>query len=271
MKRKKSLYLGDSGDTIHPPAYPHLGYRLLSGLRDALGSGGRKPTLEALAAKLGVGLSTCHNWFCVGRLEPIQALLCLMERVPEEQWLPTVRGFLRDFPNLKHPRLAHDPGGLVQLEQLLKQPTGLTMIRGDSDATRTFMITALGHSFALTNPQGKVVGLDVHEPVEFVPLEGVLYFKNTTPSARRHELLLQEWARIRASHEALIVCNRVLSVAPELAMEIAKVAATSHVLLADRDQTGQPSVGPDKIPSHRAIEIVAASGNSTGITWQLRT
>lgn len=267
MKKIKSLFLGEQGDLIRAPAYPVAGYKLLAELREAHRAGGRLPPLQHLAAWLGIGVSTGHNWLCVGSLSQLQALLCLLERTPEAKWLPLLRGFLRDWPSLEHRRLNHDPVRVKQLAQLLAKPTGLTLIRGGSEEQRTFLLTALGHSVASPDSSRQVVGLDRHEPRSFVPLTKVLYFRSTTPRSRQRSLILKHWSAIHAAHHDVIVLNGVLSAVPELKAELQEVSAKCHVLVAD-DSSGLS--GLEQLSGARLIQIAAATGAGTRIVWQIR-
>lgn len=267
MKKKRSLCLDDSDDIIRPPAYPVAGYKLLEQLRGATKLDGRisPPTLPRLARYLGIPISTCHQRFSVGRLSGIQSMLCVMERMEEFQWVTILEKYLRDFPTLRHSRLAHDREGVARLYALLDAREGLTFIRGGSDADRTFLMTALGHTLA-TRSTGcrRMVGMDRHEPRTFVPVENVLYFRNGIPESRFRKLVLSEWEAIRQKKMAFVFLNRVVSAAPAVATDLPLMAEENHIIIAEAD-----SVHPlNRLKWRRVIKLLETRPSGE-LRWEL--
>jgi hypothetical protein len=235
-RKKRRLHWDDSAEVIRTPAFPVPGFKLFDQLRSALSRnyGGRLLTLEDLAFMFRIPLSTAHDWFRTSPLAQVQALLCLLERLPAEEWQQMLRGYLRQYPTLEHPRLSDDPESVKGLENLLRQPTGLTVIQGGAQEDRSFLLTALGHAISRIDLLHRnAVGLDVHEPRTLVPITGVVYFRKSLNPARLRELLLQHWQEVEKSDSPMLLLNGVLSVVPELRSRILEAAAERHVIVAE--------------------------------------
>ena len=272
MKKKRSLCLDDSDEIIRSPAYPLPGYKLLRELRSGLKLDGKKdqPTLPRLAQYLGVATSTSHHWFSVGAISEIQAMLCVMERLGEFHWITIFEKFLRELPTLSHSRFAHDKEGVAKLQELLKERSGVTLICGGTDSDRTFVLTALGHTFSMSDPlRRRVTGLDRHEPRDFVPLENVVYFRNTISSPRLLELVVKHWTQLKHTTNALMVCNRILSRVPELADAIMAYAATNHVLVSDDESADYKRGLVDGIKVDRVVEIFSSTKATAEISFRV--
>lgn len=100
MKKNQSLCLDASSDIIIPPAFPTQGYVVFNKLRTVPATKEQKPsvTFHRLRKMVGLPLGTCYGWFSTDDLPPVQALLCLMERMPEDDWRNALRPFWRDYP-----------------------------------------------------------------------------------------------------------------------------------------------------------------------------
>jgi hypothetical protein len=183
---------------------------------------------------LGVKTNKVHFWFTAYRHTHVIAFLSLLERLPERKRVDLLNVFCRELPSLDSPRLAHDPLGISNIENLLRLASGLTLIRGGTEFQRTFVLTALGHSFPrIKGPRASVCGLDMHEPRNWVPLEGMVYFREPLHPARIRELMAQVWPRILSSDAPLVLLNSVWSTGREFHVEILRLAKEHHVVVAD--------------------------------------
>jgi hypothetical protein len=223
-------------DIISAPAFPLSGPQLFQRLRINLAEvcGFDEPTFGRIAQILGVKANKVHFWFTAYRHTHVIAFLSLLERLPERKRVDLLNVLCRELPSLDSPRLAHDPLGISNLENLLRLVNGLTLIRGGTEFQRTFVLTALGHSFPRINgPRASVCGLDLHEPKNWVPLEGMVYFKELLPPARVRELMAQVWPRILSSGAPLVLLNSVWSAGPAFHVDILRLANEHHVVVAD--------------------------------------
>lgn len=264
MKKNQSLSLNVSSEVIIPPAFPTPGYVVLDKLRTLLAATEKSPsvTLNRLMKLLGLPLGTCHGWFSTDDLPHVQALLCLMERVPEEDWLMALRPFLRDYPTLHHPRLAHNSETVRMLENLLSVRLGLTLIRGATYEDRSFVLTALGHSFSQVDKLHRLpAGMDVHTPKTFVPVESVTYFREHLPSQRLNDLLHETWRKIQRSDAPLLLFNGVLSTSAVVASEISRLARRRHIVVTDAIMTKHDLVCRRNRMAVRSLELSVGPGN----------
>jgi hypothetical protein len=264
MKKNRSLSLDSSSDRIIPPAYPTPGYVVFEKFRTLLAAREQKPsvTFHRLMKMVGLPLGTCYGWFATDDLPPVQALLCLMERMPEEDWRNALRPFLRDFPSLQHPRLKHNPETVRMLEKLLSVRVGLTLIRGGTHEDRTFVLTALGHSFSRLDRLHRLpAGMDVHSPKTFVPIESVTYFKETVPSSRLNHLLQETWRKIQRSHAPLLLFNGVLSTGGLFSSQISRLARQRHIVVTDPTMTKYNLARRRMRMAVRSLELSAGQGD----------
>jgi hypothetical protein len=93
---------------------------------------------------------------------------------------------------------------------LLRQPQGLTIISGGTAAARTFVLTALGHTYPqLDRGHRTAGGLDLRQPDRIVPVEGMIYLRNPLTRDRLNEAVRQAWAEIRKSTSPLLLFNEL--------------------------------------------------------------
>jgi len=264
MKKNQTLCLKESDEVIVPPAFPTPGYMVLDKFRSLLAVREQRPSfpLQRLMKMLGLPLGTCYGWFSTDQLPHVQALLCLMERMPEEDWRNALRPFLRDYPTIHHPRLAHNPETVPMLERLLSATCGLTLIKGGTYEDRTFVLTALGHSFTqLETSRTLPEGMDVHTPKTFVPIESVTYFKETLPSQRLNDLLNETWSKIQYSDAHLLLFNGVFSRGGVLASDILQQAHQRHIVVTDPIMTKSDLVCRRIQMDVRSLELSVGPGN----------
>ena len=163
-----------NNEFIIPPAYPFRGGELLQDLRSRIEKIHQCPiSLEELARMMGQPRTSVWSWFSVYHHPHLTAFMALLERLSGAQRQSFIESFCREFPIVSHPRLV---GTVGKLDSLLNQSVGLTVITGSTDRARTFVLTALGHSWTLRHGmQRRPDGIDIHEPITFVPVGGVHY------------------------------------------------------------------------------------------------
>jgi DNA-binding transcriptional regulator YiaG len=206
---------------------------LLSGwsLLQALES--RRLDQKTLAAYCGLTETTLSNWTAGATdLSQLEALLRLLERLPEESRVCLINSMLRVFPTLDDTAFVHDPIAVDRLYELLRRTRGVTFIQGRSDFLRTFVLTALGHSASRVGSSLRpIAGIDLHAETSLVPVPGVVYLgypKNPTDLLER---VRAHWPPTRFGN--LVLLNRIWCQLPELQPELLRVAEIKHVIVAD--------------------------------------
>jgi hypothetical protein len=218
-----------------PPAHPLTGRAIFAKLRAALaGERGAKLTLERLGQILGKATSTAGYWFEISNHPPALGLVCLLERLSAENQQRFVRSVCRPLPTVLHPNVARSPRTVADLLETLKNPCGISLVRGGNEASRSYLLSALGHTFSQLYPrQQTAVGIDLCPPDKFVPVETVRYLR---AALSRDQLLLaitELWPQIQRAASPLVLLNGVWSAAPELHPEIVECAKLRNVILAD--------------------------------------
>lgn len=168
---------------------------------------------------------TIEHWLAGEPMQQVQFLFGLLERLPariaQEWW----QVGLRLHPNLQHLRLAHDPLVVRQLEELIAQPHGLTVIQGETAFHRAFVLMALGNSAWLRGGRG-VAGVDRHGLTDWATPPQVQCLPRTMES---HFQRL--WSEFRPAPDNLVLLGG-LGV-PLTSLALARWAQTSHVIVAD--------------------------------------
>jgi hypothetical protein len=218
------------------PAYQKSGYEVIRALKRSLDrtecSPGQQLEQRQFGSLLGVSKSTIHDWFHGALADPIQNLLCAFERLSETDRILFLREFCRECPRLEHPRLAHDVESLNRLRFCLEQRAGLTIVDGPAEP-RTFLVTALGHSFARVDPQRMACGLDVHRPETFVPVAGVYYCQHPPNPAEARKLLVEIMDGFKDSKAGVVIFNGIWSGISQFPAVIRRLMTTRHVIVAD--------------------------------------
>jgi hypothetical protein len=240
MKKAKTVlrFMPQFKALVEPPGYPKTANEVIRQLKKALDKAERPPGLELMQKDFGLLIgaprSTIHDWYHGNLRDSIKHFLCAMERLSEHQRAELLSKLCRDCPRLDHPRLMHDPAAVNSLRGLLAQPAGLTFVTGSDDAIRTFLVTALGNSAGQAMPNSSISGMDVHRPDSFVPVPGVVYFRNPNDSSNVAQLILELWRTIEKSPTDLILLNAVWTGVPELRDRIIGLATKHHVVVADQ-------------------------------------
>jgi hypothetical protein len=206
--------------------------RAIKGELDALQV--REISYEELASYAGQARSSVFDKLQRSDQPQIEALLGWIERLPEHTRNSLINSACRCYPTLDSPRLSHDPTQISRLKTLLHQSSGLTVVQGGNEGLRTFLVTALGHTCGVLEPERRrVCGIDVHEPDWFVPIEDVIYLHNLLDPSRLRECLHRAWPAIAEMKSRLTILNGIWVVAHDLEGEINQLALRRHVVVAD--------------------------------------
>jgi hypothetical protein len=194
----------------------------------------RVPTYAEMEKWTGLPETTIRGWFADKGNPTAEFLLGLLERTPERARLEILGEFCRNYPTLEHSRLSADRTVLSRLKTLIGQPRGFTYIQGGNDETRTFLISALGHSFwSLTQPPRRVLGVDVHASDWFVPVPGVVYLDNILQRDELRRAAQPVWPSLRNGENPLVILNGLWAALPELQEKTRALADRCHVMVAD--------------------------------------
>jgi hypothetical protein len=211
---------------------------------------GRRIPLDELGYYVDRSASTVFDKFEKPRQPQVEALLRLLERLPEATRSRLLNQVCRCFPTLDHARIAHDPAQVSHLKSLLLQPNGFSMLQGGNDGARTFVLCALAHTCLMLEPvHAQVCGLDTHLPDWFVPVPGVNYAPNLLHPERLRAWISTQWPAIRSARGKLMLLNGVWSAAPELHDEIARLAQRCHVVVANGERPEKLLCWP-AVPNH---------------------
>lgn len=235
VKRNKQILTEqpDESSGIYYPAECII--RLLLDLKLSLGQAeGRQVSYDDWEQIAGRPANTIASWSAGGAAHQLQVLLASLERLAIEERHRLIDRACRDYPTLRHPKLAHDLIACSRLGTLLRQSAGLTFIQGGAEHMRTFVLTALGHSAGAPHlPRITVDGVDIHRPDAFVPVIGLNYLDNTVRHADIERKFNGLWPSIRAKGAPLILLNEIWRAVPTMHRQIMEAAQKSHVVVAD--------------------------------------
>jgi len=231
----------DPKNFIVPPAYPFTARQLFGQLRSRLADEHQNhPSFERLARMIGRPTSTTHHWFGMYDHPHVIGFMALLERLSSASRLAFIEMHCRVLPTLADPRLAHSPEQDFRFADLLNQAAGLTAVTGGTDYSRTFLLTALGHSFRRCDGRQKPpAGIDVHQPRLFVPVTSLTYIDDSLALHRIRELTLKVWPRIMTSNARLLLFNRVWSLVPEVREDLLRCAQRKNVVIAEERAVGR--------------------------------
>ncbi|MDR3565933.1 MAG: hypothetical protein P4N59_31475 [Negativicutes bacterium] len=165
----------------------------------------------------------------------VEAILGWLEHLPEDVRGRLINGVCRAFPHLEDRRLGHNPGQVSSLRSLLKQPVGLTLIIGN-DGLRTWLTSALGNSSLMLGRDHRLVsGIDRSLPDWFVPVEGITYLNAPLPELPSPESILKAWSTCTAGERKVVLLNGIITLKPDLRLEVLKLAAQRNVFVAETD------------------------------------
>jgi hypothetical protein len=164
----------------------------------------------------------------------VKALLGWIERFAEPTRNRLINSACRCYPTLDSPQLNHDPAQVSCLKTLLRHANGFTVIQGGNEGLWTFLVTVIGHSCGMLEPdRGQVCGMDAHEPEWFVPVEDVIYLHNLFDCSRLRECLENAWPTISEMKPRLTILNGVWFASRNLQAEIIHLALRRHLIVRD--------------------------------------
>lgn len=250
----------DSNDWITPPAYPFAAHDLLDNLRSQLALELRQQmSYRRLGRLIGKSKSASHRLFTQSEQMEVTALFCMLERLSPGRRHAFINAYCRVNPTFAHARLAHAPAKIRVLLNLLEERAALTLIVGDTESTRLFFATAMGHAhLGMTGHDRSIAGIDVHRPANFVPVEGLHYLDGTLDAKRLRQLIAGRLPRILMSAAPLLVFNGVWDFVPDLRRDILRSAAHKHVILVE---AGTPNLALVKKLVQTPVNLVSLSAS----------
>jgi hypothetical protein len=270
MKSPHSPAAPDSEHLVHLPDFPIPGNQLFERLAAAVcAARGHPLPNKYLTALVGHGDTTVNYWLRTGSQKALVSWFCLLEQLSTEQRHALVDSLCRDLPTLQHPRINHDPVSVSQLTRLLRQPRGLTLLSGDEG--RVFLLQALGHTFYRLDPTYRQpVGLGVHEPMWFVPLEKMSYLKDPLPMEELRARVRALWPQVRDVKAPLVLLDGIWSALPELHRPIICLSRQRHVIVADQQVVLSPALAMEaERPVHR-VTVTKDFANTAQLRIEVR-
>lgn len=265
MNERKRPLVQTVPELVRPPAFPFPGNKIFERIGAAV-SAARGYSLEnaGFARLIGKSESTTSHWFGVFNQPHLVSCFCLLEQLAPLERHRVIDGLCRDLPILDHARLRHDPASVAALKNLLSQTTGLTVIVGGTDERRTFLLTALGHTFCRMDRRHRTAaGIDLHQPDWFVPVETMFYLKGSTEGPQISKLVRQVWPEITTAQNPLILLNGIWSAMPDLRDDILSLASRRHVVIAD-----QPVAVPGQgIGAEHPVHVLKVSAADENPGW----
>jgi len=186
---------------------------------------GRPIGAAELSQLTGRPEGTMENWLEGEPMQQVESIFRLLERLPLRQQHEWWQAGSRLHPSLCHPRLAHDPLVVRQLQALIAQPHGLTVIHGDTAFHRAFLLMALGNSAWLEGPR-VVTGIDRHGLADWATPPEV---RCLPPQLEQH--FHRAWSEFRPPAGSLVLLGGL-----GLALTGPKLpdwAKTTHVMVTD--------------------------------------
>jgi hypothetical protein len=243
---------------IRPPAYPFTARDLLGELQVRLSNGPGQPlSFERLGKMVGRSKSTVHHWFTIYCHPHLLAFMCLLERLTPGQRQEYIEAHCRTFPTLNHPALVHSSATGRKLIELLEQQAGLTIVTGGTEFYRSFMLTALGHTYCQsTGRDPSVVGLDLVRPGRYVPIPSVVYIDGAIGLKQVRQLTCEVWPKLLTSPAPLLVLNGVWSSLPEVRRDVVRCSGHKHVILAEG---GEIDLADMKNKFHAPVHVLSLS------------
>jgi hypothetical protein len=232
MARKRTES-NETGNNHHLQFPQERIVRLLQGIKSAIGlAEARAVGFEDLEQLSGRPAGTIGSWFEGARMNQLEFLFALLERVPSRLRYELLDGVCRAHPTLKHPKLAHDPIVVSRLESLLKQPAGFSVIHGSPEHARVFLLAALGNSTREVNSgQQSALAMDTHRVSSWAPVPGIIHL---SPHADIRQQLQRAWSTIKQANDgSLILLGGVWNRVSHLHSEIVHLAMRCHVIVAD--------------------------------------
>lgn len=249
MARKRSKSDGEPGN--QPLRFPpERILRFLQQLRGALSlAEGRTVSLDYLEELTGRSAATIRSWCDGVRMQQLEFLFSLIERLPQRLRHDLVDQVCRVTPSLSHPKLAHDPIAVSRLKDVLAKSIGFTAIQGEPGHMRSFVLNALGNSFHQNNPeQSLLIGFEVETISDWATIAGM---RQASRSAYAPQIL-HETRLIpgKMKDATLVLLGGQWNRNPELQSEILELGKRCHVLITDMSQRTQEMARHLHLPLH---------------------
>lgn len=221
--------------SYHPSGRPFTGREILQRLRCALArERGYRMTLQRLGIILGKSTSTAGYWFNVFESPQVAAIFTLLERLSEEGRQRFMRSICRTLPTVLHSGLSHSPKLVADLLETLTRQRGITVFLGGNETSRSYLITALGHTFPQMNPHWHAAaGIDLYPCEHFVPVESLFLIRRETNRDRLRAAIQTAWSEIEKSSSPVVLLHGMWSNAPELHEDILRLSRTRHIIIAE--------------------------------------
>lgn len=260
MTTKKRTRLVAHQGLIRPPAYPFSPQEILHRIRSSLQQQTEtKMTYQQIGRLTGQETNTAHYWWSQSVHAHLLALMCLLEQLTPARRQEVIGSCCRVLPSLVHPRLAHDLENLRVLFEVLRPKAGVTVVTGGTDLQRTFIFTSLARAFPVVGPRHRAVaGLDLHQPLDFVPVPGLIYSEPTNDPTQLRVLVERAWPMVKESRAPVICLNRVWSAAPARRPEILRWSWRRHILMAENGSISTRELRAARRGDVRVIQVSGA-------------
>lgn len=196
-RKQKRPELGNSLTGSRATPFNKPSHMIFARLKPAIELALGYPVNHAMLGRmLGVRDSTAWRWCSSFDDEHVRAVFTLLERLPVRQRHSVVDSLCRSLPSFGHEKLAHDPLALSQLGVILMKEAGLTLLRGEPEHMREFVLSALGHEFPRRDSvHREVTGIDIQLHDRLVPVLGMQYRQEKLAlSSRIRSFVLDAWS-----------------------------------------------------------------------------
>jgi len=219
---------------------------------------GRRMSHAEIGEIIGQPRSTAHFWFSTYRHPHLLAVMAALERLSASQRQAFIECYCRVCPSLEAPQFAPVR---TELEELLSLTNGLTVIAGGCGATRSFVLSAFGHSWCRCQKKHRLPsGIDLYHPLDFVPVLGVYYVDGALPKWRIVELVLSLCPRLLTSPSPVLLCNGLWGSVPSIRGDLLRAAIRKHVILTmETVPSGTDWVGGMASPVH-VVKLAGLQG-----------
>lgn len=233
MKKQTRKNVLPANGYIPAPGYPFSARAIFGDLRAGLAAEHKyQISYERLSMIFGVSKSTTYHWFNFTTHAHLLGFFSLLERLSPASRQAFINGHCRTCPSLDHLQMTVTTGTTISLAELLELMTGLTIITGGAESSRTFVITALGHAAIRgRGMQRAASGIDLHRPIRFVPVESFTYIDGSVAPDKLRGLVHKIWARILTSTAPRLFFNGVWSSLPELREDLIRQVGLKHVFI----------------------------------------
>jgi hypothetical protein len=143
------------------------------------------------------------------------------------------KNYLRHYPTLSHPALAHSPLLTSQLGNIVEKRKGLTFVTAETAIERAFLAYAFAHESEIAaNMRATAFGVSAYGHDVFVPFSGLLALQSLELQSRSHQLaqFVSEAARALT---APVVFIDVSGSNPGLISGFLAKASSRHIIIAD--------------------------------------